>query len=341
MDLLKRLVGITTTQCTSFFSRAKLDLDTQEDFLSSWLVESCKIYSPTMGAYYNASDINWNAPNSKEHYDHPWVCTYPSNWAFYYPNNCSWVFGHERLTLDTLRKLDNVDISKIGRDEAGSLRLKKKIASYLLFQHEKPQVEEVGFKTVSRDVVEEDGQAMPTVYHVEYDEELSGLPKPVSDESVSQMKPYYAHPTKAKVDMTRSYSFIRKGDRAEECFKTVGHLVADDEEEVTMPVVYTVAYDEELSLPGQKKEAMTEVKENQRVVMKPKNPAEAKPVAKQEVKQEIKPEANKYVPKKYEVKEEWFQSVGVLVKNANEQEAEVLPVRYTVKYDEELIGVKA
>jgi len=220
-----------------------------------------------MGTYYNASDLNWNAPDSREHFENPWICSYSSNWAFYYPNNCSWVFDNERLTLETLRKLENMNISSIGRGEAAGIRLKRKIASYLLFQHATMQVEEECFYTVGRDVVEEDGQSMQRVYTVEYDEEISGLPT-VSDESISEVKPFYAHPTKPLVSMARSYSHIRNY-KFEESFKTVGVLVSDEEDEVTLPIVYIVAFDEELFVPSLKNETKSlEVKESQRVVMK-------------------------------------------------------------------------
>jgi len=177
---------------------------------------------------------------------------------------------------------------------------------------------------------EEDEQDMPLVYSVEYDEEIIGLPRAVSEESVSYLKPYYAHPTKPKVNMDRSYSFMRKNLKFEESFKTVGYLVSDDEEEVKLPVVYTVAWDEELSVPKPKEEVKNEVKESQRVVMKPKALPEAKP--------EVKVDITKYVPKIYVVKEEWFKSVGSLVSDESEQEP--MPIVYTVKYDEELVRVR-
>jgi len=192
------------------------------------------------------------------------------------------VFGNERLTLETLRKLENMNISSIGRSEAASIRLKRKIASYLLFQHATIQVEEECFGTVGRDVVEEDGQSMQRVYTVEYDEEISGIPT-VSDESISEVKPFYGHPTKPKVSVTRSYSHIRNY-KFEESFKTVGILVSDEDDDVTLPIVYTVAFDEELFVPSLKNETKSlEVKESQRVVMKKKNTTRTQDRSKQQV----------------------------------------------------------
>ncbi|CAM6005864.1 unnamed protein product [Sphagnum balticum] len=51
------------------------------------------IYSPAVGTYFNAADVNWQYSDSSSFYNDPWVCADGSTWALYTPANCSWIVG--------------------------------------------------------------------------------------------------------------------------------------------------------------------------------------------------------------------------------------------------------